>query len=56
MKINFKIDFWDYGQHLSALWQNPHSILNTLTHLAYSLKLDGEQLKALSQNIGMTAR
>lgn len=31
---------------------NPHSIRNTLTHLAYQLKLDGEQLKALSQNIG----
>ncbi len=31
---------------------NPHSIRNTLTHLAYQLRLDGEQLKALSQNIG----
>lgn len=31
---------------------NPHSIRNTLTHLAYQHKLDGEQLKALSQNIG----
>lgn len=31
---------------------NPHSIRNTLTHLAYQLKLNGEQLKALSQNIG----
>ena len=31
---------------------NPHAIRNTLTQLAYQLKLDGEQLKALSQNIG----
>lgn len=31
---------------------NPHSIRNTLVHLAYQHKLDGEQLKALSQSIG----
>lgn len=31
---------------------NPHSIRNTLTQLAYQLKLDGEQIKAWSQNMG----
>ena len=31
---------------------NPHSFRNTLVQLAYVLKLDAEQFKAWSQNLG----
>src|SRR5271157_2877808 len=31
---------------------NPHSLRNTLVQLAYELKLDAEQFKAWSQNLG----
>jgi integrase/recombinase XerD len=31
---------------------NPHSFRNTLVQLAYELKLDAEQFKAWSQNLG----
>ncbi|MGJ0396055.1 MAG: tyrosine-type recombinase/integrase [Methylocystis sp.] len=31
---------------------NPHSLRNTLVQLAYELKLDAEQIKAWSQNLG----
>jgi integrase/recombinase XerD len=31
---------------------NPHSIRNTLVHLAYDRRLDAERFKAWSQNLG----
>lgn len=44
--------FREAFERVGLPYVNPHSIRNTLMHLAYRLKLDGEQLKALSQNIG----
>lgn len=39
-------------ERIKLPYYNPHSIRDTLTQLAYSLKLTPEQLKAWSQNMG----
>ena len=38
--------------HAGLPYFNPHSVRNTLVQLAYELKLDAEQFKAWSQNLG----
>jgi hypothetical protein len=46
-----------FGQHFAKpvglrAYFNPHSLRSTLVQLAYELKLDAEQFKAWSQNLG----
>ena len=42
----------DAFQRAGLSYFNPHSFRNTLVQLAYELKLNAEQFKAWSQNLG----
>ncbi|MFZ0603333.1 MAG: tyrosine-type recombinase/integrase [Roseiarcus sp.] len=44
--------FREACSHAGLPYFNPHSVRNTLVQLAYELKLDAEQFKAWSQNLG----
>ncbi len=44
--------FKEAFQRAGLPYFNPHSFRNTLVHLAYELKLNAEQFKAWSQNLG----
>jgi integrase len=44
--------FRDAFERVGLPYVNPHTVRDTLTQLAYQLKLDPEQLKAWSQNMG----
>ena len=44
--------FREVCAHAGLPYFNPHSVRNTLVQLAYELKLDAEQFKAWSQNLG----